>query len=110
MDCKNLTYKLLCSPDSSAIEKDINKIMADNPNCVVAAQQFTTSQYFKRLAETRCPKCNVLICANKALNTGGKCLKCGGEFTHEQFNQLTEVKILPVGTFYLVSLWLEAKA
>ena len=110
MDCKNLKYFLLCSPDSSAIEKDINRIMAENPNCVIAAQTFTTAPYFKRMAETRCPKCAVLLFSNKALNTGGKCPKCNGEFSNVEFNQLTDVKIVKKGTFYLVSLWLEAKA
>ena len=95
------TYKLVCSPNSEAVEKEVNHLLAANPSAVFHFLQPTTGPYFKREPEMRCLKC-----ASEVFEAEGQyaCSSCKRAYTADEFAKHAKTKFAQAGTLFLQPL------
>ena len=109
VNCKGLEFHIICIPSWQDVEKAVNQLLWDKPDLKVVESKTYTVPFYRKNATTKCPKCDASIMPNRALNTGGACLKCGRNYTNEEFNLITEVNNQIAGSFFVVELWLSEK-
>ncbi|VVB58128.1 Uncharacterised protein [Candidatus Anstonella stagnisolia] len=105
--CETVNYHIVCIPNWQDAAKEVNTILEKNKNMQILETKSSTVPFYRKMAETNCPKCDCLILPNRALNTGGICLRCDRHYTQEEFGFLTTVTYQQVGVFFMVELWLQ---
>lgn len=91
-------YFLICSPNSSAIEVEVNKILAENTGGSFQFLQPLSGLYFKRELEMTCRKC-----ASKVVEADGqyKCSECKRTYTKDEFEKNAKTHFTQAGTLFL---------
>ena len=97
-------YKLVCSPNSEAIEKEVNKLLETYPDSLFHFLQPTTGPYFKREPEMRCLKC-----ASEVFEANGQyaCSSCKRAYTADEFAKHSKIRFTQAGTLFLQPLVIE---
>lgn len=105
-------YHLICIPASESVEKEVNRLLEQYEKDYESAQvgnfTFATAPYYRKGAETKCPKCRQDMRFNPHnLNGGAQCETCGLKYSQEEVSANTTVTFAPGGTFFIVSFFVE---
>ena len=97
-------YFLVCSPNSMAVEAEVNKILSEHPNTKTTLLQPISGIYCDRRPEMDCPKC-----ASKVIQTGSTCTctGCKRAYTQEEFEQNSKIVFSIKGSHYLQPIIIE---
>jgi hypothetical protein len=101
---KEKSYRLVCSPDSHAVEREVNQILKDNPQAEITFLHALSGIYCDRSLRMDCPKC-----ASKVVPAAGAfmCSSCKRPYTQEEFEQHAHTVFSMKGTHYLQPLIIE---
>ena len=97
-------YKLVCSPNSDAVEAEVNKLIQKNPGAKITFQQAISGVYCDRNVQMDCIKC-----ASRVVPAAGQyqCVSCKRLYTKDEFEQHSHTVFSIKGTHYLQPLIIE---
>lgn len=102
-----ISYKILCFPDSRDLEREVNLILKENPNTEIELPSLQIAEKYARGTESICPKCGGQIIQSNPLF---ECVDCKRKYTEAEKDKNERTTFTRAGNFFIQNIILRASA